>query len=117
MVVKLFSLLVLNLCIKTYDINKHGTEQGGYQVRRSSGEVSEDESLRVAYKHGTPLEGGKIAESKPVDLFADARRIDAANRGAATATATTPPPPLGRSGSRRGERWRKNCRLIKSGLV
>ncbi|OAY84673.1 uncharacterized protein LOC109711025 [Ananas comosus] len=43
--------------------------------------VSEDESLRVAYKHGTPLEGGKIAESKPVDLFADAGRIDSANRG------------------------------------
>ncbi|KRZ64177.1 hypothetical protein T10_1936 [Trichinella papuae] len=31
--------------------------------------------LRVRYKHGTPLEGGKIADSEPVDLYADARRI------------------------------------------
>ncbi|KAG1328058.1 putative Seed maturation protein [Cocos nucifera] len=37
--------------------------------------LSEDEMLRVRYKHGTPLEGGKIADSEPVDLYADARRI------------------------------------------
>lgn len=29
----------------------------------------EDEALRVAYKAGTPLEAGKIADSEPVDLF------------------------------------------------
>ncbi|XP_008783375.1 uncharacterized protein LOC103702643 [Phoenix dactylifera] len=45
---------------------KHGTAQA---------KLSEDEMLRVRYKHGTPLEGGKIADSEPVDLFADARRI------------------------------------------
>nr|XP_019704019.1 uncharacterized protein LOC109505524 [Elaeis guineensis] len=47
--------------------------------------LSEDEMLRMRYKHGTPLEGGKVAESEPVDLFADARRIagkkDDASRG------------------------------------
>ncbi|MED6160939.1 hypothetical protein PIB30_055977 [Stylosanthes scabra] len=37
--------------------------------------VSEDEALRVAYKHGTPLEAGKIAESEPVDLFSSAHNI------------------------------------------
>ncbi|KAI5341630.1 hypothetical protein L3X38_009505 [Prunus dulcis] len=31
--------------------------------------LNEDEAVRVAYKHGTPLEGGKIADSEPVDLF------------------------------------------------
>ncbi|KAL4328509.1 hypothetical protein HN51_035613 [Arachis hypogaea] len=37
--------------------------------------VSDDEALRVAYKHGTPLEAGKIAESEPVDLFQSAHNI------------------------------------------
>ncbi|MED6223457.1 hypothetical protein PIB30_074114 [Stylosanthes scabra] len=37
--------------------------------------VSEDDALRVAYKHGTPLEAGKIAESEQVDLFSSARNI------------------------------------------
>ncbi|GMI83990.1 hypothetical protein HRI_002068300 [Hibiscus trionum] len=39
---------------------KHATAQA---------KQSEDESLRVAYKHG------KIAESSPVDLFSSAQRI------------------------------------------
>ncbi|WCJ36993.1 SEED MATURATION PROTEIN 1 [Euphorbia peplus] len=37
--------------------------------------LSEDESLRVNYKHGTPLEAGKIADSQPVDLFSPAHHI------------------------------------------
>lgn len=51
---------------------KHATAQAKH---------SEDEAQRVAYKHGTPLESGKIAESKPVDLFSGARNIEKANRG------------------------------------
>jgi len=38
--------------------------------------LSEDEAIRVSYKHGTPLEGGKIAESEPVELFSSAQRIE-----------------------------------------
>ncbi|CAN6545519.1 unnamed protein product [Malus baccata var. baccata] len=38
----------------------------------SQARLDEDEA---AYKHGTPLEGGKIAESEPVDLFSSARNI------------------------------------------
>ncbi|XP_021906547.1 uncharacterized protein LOC110821125 [Carica papaya] len=45
---------------------KYGTAQA---------KVSEDESLRVRYKHGTPLEGGKIADSEPVHLFSSAENI------------------------------------------
>ncbi|KAL0320953.1 UNVERIFIED_CONTAM: hypothetical protein Sradi_5356800 [Sesamum radiatum] len=37
--------------------------------------VSEDEAVRVRYKAGTPLEGGKIADSEVVDLFSGARNI------------------------------------------
>ncbi|KAF8080870.1 hypothetical protein N665_0918s0011 [Sinapis alba] len=37
---------------------------------------SEDEAIRVRYKHGTPLEGGKIAESEPVDLFSSAQGVE-----------------------------------------
>ncbi|GLU17465.1 hypothetical protein SLE2022_338310 [Rubroshorea leprosula] len=37
--------------------------------------LSEDESLRIRYKHATPLEGGKIADSEPVDLFSSAHNI------------------------------------------
>ena len=36
--------------------------------------VTEDESLRVAYKHGTPIEAGKIAESEPVSHFSAAAK-------------------------------------------
>lgn len=38
--------------------------------------VSEDDTLRIRYKVGTPLEGGKIADSQPVDLFSSARNIE-----------------------------------------
>jgi hypothetical protein len=31
--------------------------------------------LRTGFYDGTPLEGGKIADSQPVDLFAAARRV------------------------------------------
>ncbi|KAK6133077.1 hypothetical protein DH2020_033116 [Rehmannia glutinosa] len=37
--------------------------------------LSEDEALRVGYKAGTPIEGGKIADSQPVDLFSSAHNI------------------------------------------
>lgn len=37
--------------------------------------LSEDEAIRVRYKHGTPLEGGKIADSEPVDLFSSAQNV------------------------------------------
>ncbi|XP_038900165.1 LOW QUALITY PROTEIN: uncharacterized protein LOC120087290 [Benincasa hispida] len=37
--------------------------------------LSEDEALRVAYKHGTPLESGKISESDTIDLFSSAHNI------------------------------------------
>ncbi|KAJ4772531.1 Seed maturation protein [Rhynchospora pubera] len=45
---------------------KHGTAQA---------KLSEDEMLRTGYDHGTPLESGKIADSKPVNLFDGADRI------------------------------------------
>ncbi|KAF4353895.1 hypothetical protein CsatB_018535 [Cannabis sativa] len=35
----------------------------------SQARLNEDEAVRVAYKHGTPLEGGKIADSQPLHLF------------------------------------------------
>ncbi|MCD7465439.1 hypothetical protein HAX54_001343 [Datura stramonium] len=38
--------------------------------------LSEDDALRIRYKAGTPLEGGKIADSQPVDLFSSARHIE-----------------------------------------
>ncbi|KAK9057119.1 hypothetical protein SSX86_024486 [Deinandra increscens subsp. villosa] len=51
---------------KSKDDIKYGAAQA---------KLSEDESLRVAYKSGTPLEGGKIADSEPVDLFSAAHNI------------------------------------------
>ncbi|KAJ0969523.1 hypothetical protein J5N97_022400 [Dioscorea zingiberensis] len=51
---------------KSKDDIKYGTAQA---------KLAEDEQLRIRYKHGTPLEGGKIADSEHVDLFAGARRI------------------------------------------
>ena len=32
--------------------------------------AGDDEMLRTGFHNGTPLEGGKIADSQPVDLFA-----------------------------------------------
>ncbi|XP_059669712.1 uncharacterized protein LOC132314966 [Cornus florida] len=52
---------------KSKDDVKYGTAQA---------KLSEDESLRVRYKAGTPLEGGKIVDSEPVDLFSSARNTD-----------------------------------------
>ncbi|KAL5543734.1 hypothetical protein UlMin_007518 [Ulmus minor] len=51
---------------KSKDDIKYGTSQA---------RLSEDEAVRVAYKHGTPLEGGKIADSEPVDLFSSAHNV------------------------------------------
>ncbi|KAF0899589.1 hypothetical protein E2562_020781 [Oryza meyeriana var. granulata] len=39
----------------------------------------DDEMLRTGFINGTPLEAGKIADSQPVDLFAQARRISDAS--------------------------------------
>uniref|UniRef100_A0A0D9X3G7 Uncharacterized protein n=1 Tax=Leersia perrieri TaxID=77586 RepID=A0A0D9X3G7_9ORYZ len=35
----------------------------------------DDEILRTGFINGTPLEAGKIADSQPVDFFAQARRV------------------------------------------
>ncbi|RVW15353.1 SEED MATURATION PROTEIN 1 [Vitis vinifera] len=51
--------------------------------------LSEDEALRVRYKSGTPLEGGKIAESEPVDLFSSARNISSTHTTNTTHPSTT----------------------------
>lgn len=45
---------------------KHGTAQA---------RLTEDDELRTGYFNGTPLEGGKIADSDRVDLFAQARQV------------------------------------------
>ncbi|XP_066353327.1 SEED MATURATION PROTEIN 1-like [Miscanthus floridulus] len=37
--------------------------------------AGDDEMLRTGFYDGTPLEGGKIADSQPVDLFAAAHRV------------------------------------------
>nr|GMC61397.1 seed maturation protein [Ipomoea batatas] len=42
--------------------------------------MSEDDALRVRYKGGDPLEGGKIAESEPVELFSAAHNIEKQQR-------------------------------------
>ncbi|KAH7528090.1 SEED MATURATION PROTEIN 1 [Ziziphus jujuba] len=55
---------------KSKDDIKYGTAQA---------RLSEDEAVRVAYKHGTPLEGGKVADSEPVDLFSSAHSISKAS--------------------------------------
>ncbi|KAK2368709.1 SEED MATURATION PROTEIN [Trifolium repens] len=51
---------------KSKDDIKYGTSQA---------RLSEDEAVRVFYKHGTPLEGGKISDSEQVDLFSSAQNI------------------------------------------
>ncbi|XP_074310156.1 SEED MATURATION PROTEIN 1 [Silene latifolia] len=45
--------------------------------------LTEDDAVRVAYKAGTPLEGGKIADSDPVDFFSSAHNIEQAQRSGA----------------------------------
>ncbi|GLT76034.1 hypothetical protein SLA2020_477180 [Shorea laevis] len=55
--------------------------------------LSEDEGLRVRYKHGTPLEGGKITDSEPVDLFSSAHNI--AKAKASSDDAANPSHPQG----------------------
>ncbi|XP_022137261.1 uncharacterized protein LOC111008762 [Momordica charantia] len=72
---------------KSKDDIKYGVAQA---------KLSEDEALRVAYKHGTPLESGKIADSDPVDLFSSASRISrdssTADRSSSAAAATQSQP-------------------------
>lgn len=50
--------------------SKEDIKHGAAQAR-----LSEDEMLRTGYHNGTPLEAGKIADSKPVNLFESAARI------------------------------------------
>nr|CAB3479649.1 unnamed protein product [Digitaria exilis] len=53
---------------------KQGTE--ALKHGRAHTKVSgDDEMLRTGFHNGTPLEGGKIADSEPVDLFAPANRV------------------------------------------
>ncbi|XP_047973348.1 SEED MATURATION PROTEIN 1 [Salvia hispanica] len=59
---------------------KYGTAQA---------KVSPDESLRVAYVGGTPLESGKIADSEIVDLFPGARKIQDQERLDSRSTSQT----------------------------
>ncbi|KAK1440132.1 hypothetical protein QVD17_05957 [Tagetes erecta] len=59
-----FMHIILSKSFK--DDIKYGTAQA---------KLSEDETLRVAYKSGTPLEAGKIADSDPIDLFSAAHNI------------------------------------------
>jgi hypothetical protein len=47
--------------------SKDDIKCGTWQAR-----LDDDEAVRVVYKHSTPLEGGKIVDSKPVDLFSRA---------------------------------------------
>jgi len=61
---------------KSKDDIKYGTAQA---------RLSEDEAVRVRYKHGTPLEGGKIADSEPVDLFSSAQNISKSDQQQQTA--------------------------------
>ncbi|KAK7334969.1 hypothetical protein VNO80_26738 [Phaseolus coccineus] len=61
---------------KSKDDIKYGTAQA---------RVSEDEAVRVAYVNGTPLEGGKISDSQPVDMYANARNIAKSDTAAAAA--------------------------------
>ncbi|XP_043688444.1 SEED MATURATION PROTEIN 1 [Telopea speciosissima] len=49
---------------------KYGTAQA---------KLSPEETLRVAYNSGTPIEGGMIARSEKVDLFSSAHNISEAN--------------------------------------
>ncbi|KAG7981736.1 hypothetical protein I3843_04G012000 [Carya illinoinensis] len=63
---------------KSKDDIKYGTAQA---------RVNEHQAVRVSYKHGTPLEGGKIADSEPVDFFPSSRTITKVappNQGAST---------------------------------
>lgn len=69
---------------------KYGTAQA---------KQNEEEALRVRYKAGTPLEGGRIAESETVDLFSAARNIPptthqqqqpSSDQAAGTGTGTDP---------------------------
>ncbi|PHT44308.1 hypothetical protein CQW23_18333 [Capsicum baccatum] len=47
-----------------------------FGIGTAQARLSEDDALRIRYKAGTPLEGGKIADSQPVDLFPSAHSIE-----------------------------------------
>ncbi|KAK2651279.1 hypothetical protein Ddye_018768 [Dipteronia dyeriana] len=68
---------------KSKDDIKYGTAQA---------KLSEDEMLRVNYKHGTPLEAGKIADSQPVDLFSAAHNISNNNNSSSSDQSSVHPP-------------------------
>lgn len=54
---------------KNKDDMKHGTARA---------RLTEDDATRVAYVASTPLEGGFIAESEPIDMFSAAHNIEKA---------------------------------------
>ncbi|KAL9236534.1 hypothetical protein vseg_011190 [Gypsophila vaccaria] len=53
--------------------------------------LTEDDAVRVAYKAGTPLEAGKIADSDPVDLFSSAHNIEQAQAQGASEVGSAQP--------------------------
>ncbi|RAL37834.1 unnamed protein product [Cuscuta campestris] len=57
--------------------NKRDIKYGTAQAR-----LSEDDAVRVGYIGGQPLEGGKIADSQPVELFSSARKPSSDNKEA-----------------------------------
>lgn len=76
---------------------KYGTAQAKLAV---------DETLRVAYKHGTPLEGGHIAESERVDLFSSAHNIPPSQPQPRPNPSAAPPPPSADDGSNAPDKTR-----------
>ncbi|CAN4103825.1 unnamed protein product [Withania somnifera] len=48
--------------------------------RTAQARLSEDDALRIRYKAGTPLEGGKIADSQIAELSSSAQKIAAAKQ-------------------------------------
>lgn len=72
-------LPLLNCVMSTRDLLKTlkmAKNKDDIEYATAQAKLSEDEPIRVRYKHGTPLEGGKIAESEPVDLFSSAQDIE-----------------------------------------
>ncbi|XP_057952613.1 SEED MATURATION PROTEIN 1 [Malania oleifera] len=63
---------------------KYGTAQA---------KLSEDEALRIRFKAGTPLEGGKIADAEPLDLFSSAHSVTPPSQPADRGNHSAPTPP------------------------
>lgn len=65
-------------------ILKMAKNKDDIEYATAQAKLSEDEPIRVSYKHGTPLEGGKIVESEPVELFSSAQSIEKGKDQSAT---------------------------------